>query len=113
MPDPSYITPQGYRFGDVVESIRVSRQIGLYTMLNYLVFPGISDQREEFEALRSLIEGTGVDFIHLKNLNIDPPLYIRKMPSGSSPPVGMENLVAALREAFPHIELGYFNRALR
>jgi pyruvate-formate lyase-activating enzyme len=109
----AYYRPQGYRFEDVVASIRLSKQIGLYTMLNYLVFPGISDQREEFEALRSLIERTGVDFIHLKNLNIDPPLYIRNMPSGSSPPVGMGNLVAALRGAFPHIELGYFNRALR
>jgi len=109
----AYYRPQGYRFEDVVESIHVSKQIGLYTMLNYLVFPGISDQREEFEALRSLIERTGVDFIHLKNLNIDPQLYIQKMPSGSSTPVGMGNLVAALREAFPHIELGYFNRALR
>ncbi len=109
----AYYRPRGYRFADVVASIRLSKQIGLYTMLNYLVFPGISDQREEFEALRSLVERTGVDFIHLKNLNIDPPLYIQNMPSGSSAPMGMKNLVTALREAFPHVELGYFNRALR
>jgi hypothetical protein len=82
-------------------------------MLNYLVFPGISDQEEEFEALRSLIGGTEVDFIHLKNLNIDPPLYLRDMPSGSSPSLGMGGLVAAIREAFPRVELGYFNQALR
>ncbi len=109
----AYYRPQGYRFEDVVESVRLSKQIGVYTMLNYLVFPGVSDQWEEFVALKSLIERTEVDFIHLKNLNIDPTLYIHKMPSGSSPPMGMENLVAALREAFPHVELGYFNRALR
>ena len=32
--------------------------------------PGISDQEEEIEALEELIQRTGINFIHIKNLNI-------------------------------------------
>ncbi|MBW1804037.1 MAG: radical SAM protein, partial [Deltaproteobacteria bacterium] len=68
----AYSRPKGYDFEDVVKSIILSKELGLYTMINYLVFPGITDQEDEIEALRKLINRTGVNFIHFKNLNIDP-----------------------------------------
>jgi pyruvate-formate lyase-activating enzyme len=109
----AYYRPKRYRFRDVEAAIALSRKMGLYTMINYLVFPGISDQEEEIEALRDLIRKTDVNFIHLKNLNIDPQLYLEKMPPCLSPAVGMERMVEVIRGAFPNVELGYFNQAVR
>ena len=79
-------------------------------MVNYLVFPGITDQEEEIEALVELIENTGVHFIHMKNLNIDPEHYFRKMPGNGSEKVGMKKTVSVLKETLPDIRLGYFNQ---
>jgi pyruvate-formate lyase-activating enzyme len=70
----AYYRPKNYDLTDVAASISLSKEMGLYTMINYLVFPGITDQEEEVEALSDLIEKTGVNFIHLKNLDIDPHL---------------------------------------
>jgi pyruvate-formate lyase-activating enzyme len=109
----AYYRPRNYGFSDVVASIALSRELGLYTMINYLVFPGISDQEEEAAALRDLIRRTGANFVHLKNLNIDPQLYLSKMPSSRSPAMGMKRMVSLLQEEFPQLQIGYFNRAVR
>ena len=109
----AYYRPKSYVFEDVVASISLSKKMGLYTMINYLVFPGITDQEEELEALRRLIQKTQVNFIHLKNLDIDPQLYLEKMPESNSPAVGMKEMAALLKEEFPDVELGYFNRTVR
>jgi len=82
-------------------------------MVNYLVFPGISDQEEELDALRALIQKTGVSFIHFKNLNIDPCFYLENMPLSDSKALGMRKMADMLREEFKDLELGYFNQAVR
>ena len=109
----AYYRPRNYDFEDVVASIRQSRDSGLYTMINYLVFPGITDQEEEIEALLALIRKTGVNFLHLKNLNIDPQLYLDRMPKADSPVVGMNRMVDILEKEFPELTLGYFNQPVR
>ena len=109
----AYYLPKNYDFEDVVASVSLSKEMGLYTMINYLVFPGITDQEEEIEALSRLIQKTGVNFIHLKNLNIDPQYYMERMPKADSRAVGMKRVVEILREEFPHIKLGYFNQPIR
>lgn len=107
----AYYRPRHYHFDDVVSSLSLSTSLGLYTMINYLVFPGVTDQEEEIEAMTALIRRTGVNFIHLKNLNIDPRLYLDKMPLSDSRPVGMKNLLQILGDKFPGVQFGYFNRA--
>lgn len=109
----AYYRPKNYDFEDVVASISLSREMGLYTMINYLVFPGISDQEMEIEAMIALIRKTGVHFIHLKNLNIDPQLYLERMPKVDSKAVGMKRMMEIIKEECPEIEFGYFNRAVR
>ncbi|MBN1627435.1 MAG: radical SAM protein [Deltaproteobacteria bacterium] len=109
----AYYNPKNYDFEDVVESISLSRQMGLYTMLNYLVFPGITDQKDEIEALKDLIIRTHVNFIHLKNLNIDPQVYLKSMPMTGSGAIGMKRMTEMLRNEFPDVELGYFNQPVR
>lgn len=109
----AYYRPKNYNLTDVVASISLSREMGLYTMINYLVFPGITDQEDEIEALSKLIETTGLNFVHLKNLDIDPQLYMQNMPSPKSKAIGMKQMVDILRHRFPDVELGYFNRPVR
>jgi pyruvate-formate lyase-activating enzyme len=109
----AYYRPKGYVFEDVVASINLCREMGLYTMINYLVFPGVTDQEEEVEALGRLVRETGLNFIHLKNLNIDPQLYLKSMPRTGGPAMEINQMVVTLKKAFPEVEFGYFNKALR
>ena len=98
---------------DVVESLRVAVGEGLYTALNLLVFPGVTDQAAEVEALEQLIGETGLHMVHLRNLSIDPRLYLENLPKAllnSGDVIGLRNLAILLKRAFPGLDLGYFNR---
>ena len=108
----AYYRPKDYDFYDVVESIYTAKKKGLYTMINYLIFPGINDQKEEIDCLRALIQETKIDFIHLKNLCIDPALYVDRMSPGYSPAIGIKKVAELMKESFPEVKLGYFNRSL-
>ncbi len=109
----AYYNPRGYGFNDVIESVRISHEMGLYTMINYLVFPGVSDRKAELAALKEMIAGTGVQFLHLKNLCIDSQLYLDSMPRDRSPILGVRRMASELTRAFPDLSLGYFNQAVR
>ncbi|MCP4666853.1 MAG: radical SAM protein [Deltaproteobacteria bacterium] len=109
----AYFRPKNYDFKDVVASISLARDMGMYTMINYLVFPGVTDQEEEIDALCDLIGKTGVNFVHFKNLCIDPQLYLAHMPEASSAGMGMKEMVGFLKREFPDREFGYFNKAVR
>jgi len=109
----AYYRPKGYDFKDVVESIALSRGMDVYTMLNYLVFPGVTDQEEEIGALIELIRKTGINFLHLKNLCVDPQFYLEKMPKTESGGIGIEQMISILKQEFPDLELGYFNQPVR
>jgi pyruvate-formate lyase-activating enzyme len=106
----AYCRPRGFALEQVEESLEIARKGGLFTMINYLVFPGVTDQEEEWESLRALLSRTGVQFLHLKNLCIDPDLYLRAMPRGTSPPMGMRELCSRIQQEFPQLRLGYFNQ---
>ena len=82
-------------------------------MVNYLVFPGITDQEEEIRALIELIRKTGINFLHLKNLCVDPDFYLEKMPKTGLRGIGMKQMVSILKGEFPNLELGYFNQPVR
>jgi len=105
----AYYRPRGYRFADVMESVSRAKKKGLYTMLNYLVFPGVSDQPAEVEALIRLVEEAGVDLVQMRNLNIDPSLYLGAMGKGE-PGMGMKRMLDLVKERIPRIQYGYFNR---
>jgi len=109
----AYYRPKGYTFHDVVEAVALSRSLGLYTMINYLIFPGITDQEPELEALKQLIDRTQVNFLHLKNLCIDPALYLDRMPGPRGPGMGMRRMAEILRTEFPDLQIGYFNQPVK
>jgi wyosine [tRNA(Phe)-imidazoG37] synthetase (radical SAM superfamily) len=106
-----YHRPRGYVFSDVVESLRRAKDQGLFTMVNYLVFPGVSDQPEEIEAFLELVEQTNVDLVQLRNLSIDPQLYCQAMGViGAGPGIGMKPMMDLIKNRVPRLQYGYFNR---
>ena len=105
----AYYRPRGYHFDDVLESIRRAKANGLFVMLNYLVFPGITDQQQEIDALVKVIDNGQVDLIQMRNLCIDPVMYYQTMPSGSDA-IGMKNMLEQVKKRVPKIQYGYFNR---
>jgi pyruvate-formate lyase-activating enzyme len=105
----AYYRPQGYCFADVLESLKRAKAAGLYTMLNYLVFPGVSDRPDEIEALAELVDQVGVDMIQMRNLSLDPVLYLSAL-GVSGRGVGMLKMLKKHKADFPALQFGYFNR---
>ncbi len=105
----AYYRPKGYHFADVIESMHRARQAGLFLMLNYLVFPGVSDEPDEIEALTTLIDEIGIDLIQMRNLSLDPVLYLETLEC-SGQGIGVLNMLISLKQRFPKLQYGYFNR---
>lgn len=105
-----YYRPNNYVFADVVESIRVVRDHGGWASINYFVFPGMTDNIEEYEALRQLILDTGLNMIQWRNFNIDPDWYLSRIGvTETGEGLGIRQLMDLLREEFPELKFGYFN----
>ncbi len=111
-----YYEPKGYGFADVVESLLIARRFDLWISLNYFVFPGFTDHPHEYTALQELLQKVQVDMIQTRNLNIDPEWYLGQLrledieaEADGEKAMGIRNWVAAIRERFPLIKLGYFN----
>lgn len=105
----AYYRPRGYQFTDVLESLKRAKDQGLFVMLNYLVFPGITDQQDEIDALVNVIDGGQVDLIQMRNLCLDPVMYCHAMPNGENA-IGMKNMLDQVKRRVPKIQYGYFNR---
>lgn len=103
-----YHRPHKYAFGDVVDSLIRAKEKGIYTSVNLLVLPGVTDRSGEVEELIKLIRKTRLDLIQMRNLNIDPDLYLREMGDGEG--MGISNMIDLLKKEFPALHFGYFNR---
>ena len=108
-----YYKPRGYKFADVIDSMRAMKAGGGFVSLNLLCLPGITDEEEEVDAIIRIIDLTGVDLIQMRNLNIDPEWYLKGIgyqPKGRR--LGMLAMMARLRGAHPQLKFGYFNPCL-
>ena len=103
-----YHRPRGYFFGEVVDSLVQAKEKGIYASMNLLVFPGFTDREEEVEGLIELIRKTNLDLIQMRNLNIDPDLYLKTVGRGEG--IGIAKMIEVLRKEFPSLQFGYFNR---
>jgi pyruvate-formate lyase-activating enzyme len=106
----AYFRPHRYGLDQVVESIHRAKANGAFTAINLLVFPGVSDRKREVEGLLSLVERTRLDMIQMRNLSIDPDLYLGIIPPPKGPCIGIREMLHLLRRRFPTLEIGYFNR---
>jgi pyruvate-formate lyase-activating enzyme len=103
-----YHRPRGYSFKETVESLVLAKEKGIYTSINLLVFPGFTDREGEVEGLIKLIKKTNLDLIQMRNLNIDPDLYLKVMGRGVG--MGISKMIDLLKCEFPSLQFGYFNR---
>ena len=104
-----YYRPKGYQFEEVMDSIRTAKRIGLFTSVNYLVFPGYTDREDEVEKLMGLVAETGIDQVQMRNLSLDPALYLNAVKRAGGKAIGVKNLIGMLKEEFPSLIIGYFN----
>lgn len=109
----TYFRPVGYRFEDVLETIRIAGDKGIFISINYLNCPGVTDSPEEMETMEKFLDTYPVNFIQWRNLNYDPLRYYQVMESAESQgePVGMDTVLDRLRKQFPELKHGYFNPA--
>ncbi len=106
----AYYRPNLYGFEQVKASIRTAKDRGIYTTINLLVFPGVTDAADEAESIFRLVKETGLDMVQLRNLCIDPELYLRSIPLPAGRPLGIRDFIRLMRREFPRLELGYVNR---
>lgn len=106
----AYYRPNNYTFEDVVESISVVRKHGGWASINYFIFPGMTDNTQEYEALRKLIRGTRLNMIQWRNFNIDPDWYLGRIGvTDSGECMGVKQLMENIHEEFPLVKFGYYN----
>lgn len=108
-----YYRPNNYVFDDLVESLKVVNDFGGWTSINYFVFPGITDSVEEYEALRTFIQRSGLKMIQWRNFNIDPDWYLGQMNlTETGEAMGIKTLMQRIRKEFPNLKFGYFNPSI-
>ncbi len=105
-----YYKPKGYTFQDVLQSMEIAQTRGIFVSLNLLLFPGVTDTKEELTAFDRFFEHSGVDMIQMRNLNIDPELYIRYIPPDvHRQGMGIDVFIEAVKDKAPFLRFGYFN----
>jgi len=108
----AYHRPCGFSLSDVRNSIRIAASSGVYTSLNLLVFPGLTDREGEVEALLEMVRDTGVNMIQLRNLNIDPDFLFQYLPAAGGEMLGIPAMIEALQEV-PGLIVGSYSRPVR
>jgi len=106
----AYYRPQNYTFENVKASLKIAAEKGVYTYLNLLFFPGVNDCEAEVEALLELVNTTGVKGIQIRNLNIDPDLFMNRLPEPAGEPLGVPAFLEVLSRELPHVEIGNYTK---
>jgi len=94
----AYYRPRGYDVGDVATSLRYAADHGVYTSINYLVFPGVTDRKDEVEAMVEFLHENKVKQVQMRNLNIDPDFYLGKIPEQQGELLGMDAVISIFRQ---------------
>ncbi|GBG11275.1 radical SAM protein [Paenibacillus agaridevorans] len=104
----AYYKPRGYTLQNVEKSLRYATDKGVYTSINYLIFPGVTDREEEIEAMIGFAKRTGLKLIQMRNLNIDPESYLELIPKAQGEIYGMKTMLEIFREELPDVVIGSY-----
>lgn len=104
----AYYKPRGYTLGNVEKSLTYATGKGVYTSINYLVFPGVTDREEEIEAMLGFAKRTGLRLIQLRNLNIDPEGYLKLIPKPQGESYGMKRMIEIFESELPDVVIGSY-----
>jgi pyruvate-formate lyase-activating enzyme len=103
-----YYKPRGYTLKNVEKTMQYAIDQGVYTSINYLVFPGVTDREEEIEAMIEFIKRTGLRLIQLRNLNIDPESYLSLIPKAKGEIFGMKQMLEIYKQECPDVVIGSY-----
>jgi len=111
----AYYRPVNYAWEDVEESVRRARRRGIYTALNLLTFPTVTDRAGEIDALCALAASARVDQVQVRSLAIDPDQYlaVAEGRGGGGPALGIPELLRRLKRARRGLLIGNFARGMR
>ncbi|MCY0869490.1 MAG: radical SAM protein [Firmicutes bacterium] len=104
----AYYRPRGYGSDDVYRSAFEASEAGVITSINWLIFPGVSDQPSEIAAMARFISDTGIRLVQLRNLNIDADTYLARLPGRREQPLGMRAMISELRRHCPGLRFGSY-----
>ncbi|TKH45409.1 radical SAM protein [Paenibacillus terrae] len=104
----AYYKPRGYTLANVEKSLRYASEQGVYTSINYLIFPGVTDREEEIEAMIEFAKRTKLKLIQMRNLNIDPESYLELIPPAQGEILGMKQMLEIYREELPDVIIGSY-----
>ncbi|KZE70632.1 MULTISPECIES: radical SAM protein [Paenibacillus] len=104
----AYYKPRGYTLANVEKSLRYASEQGVYTSINYLIFPGVTDREEEIEAMIEFARRTKLKLIQMRNLNIDPESYLELIPPAQGEILGMKQMLEIYREELPDVVIGSY-----
>jgi pyruvate-formate lyase-activating enzyme len=104
----AYYRPRGYTLANVEKSLAYATSKGVYSSINYLVFPGVTDREEEMEAMIGFARRTGLRLIQMRNLNIDPDAYIKLIPPARGETYGMKQMLEIFRQELPDVVIGSY-----
>ncbi|HEY7348176.1 MAG TPA: radical SAM protein [Ktedonobacterales bacterium] len=105
----AYYRPIGYGLQEVRRSLILAREAGVYSAINFLLFPGLADAEDEVEAMIAFLRETGVRLAQLRNLNIDPEVLLPRLPAPRGRPLGMAAMIETLRRELPDLRIGNFS----
>jgi pyruvate-formate lyase-activating enzyme len=116
----AYYRPIGYSVAQVKESLSRARDSGVFSSINLLCVPGLTDSEVELAALVEFLRETGVRLVQLRNLNIDPEVLWPRLPQDCRPgsnalgtALGMRHLVKTLAHALPGLIVGSFSHPVQ
>jgi pyruvate-formate lyase-activating enzyme len=116
----AYYRPIGYSLQDVKQSLQLARDAGVYSSINLLCYPGLTDAETEVIALLEFLRETGVRMVQLRNLTIDPEVLRDRLPPENRPGssalgllLGMPTFIQMLQREMPDLVIGNFSRAVR
>ncbi len=105
----AYYRPIGYTLQDVKRSLLLAREAGVYSSINFLLFPGLADAEDEVEAMVAFLRETSVRLVQLRNLNIDPEVLLPRLPTPQGRVMGIAALIETLRRELPDVRIGNFS----
>ncbi|KAF9127683.1 radical SAM protein [Paenibacillus cellulositrophicus] len=104
----AYYKPRGYTLANVEKSLKYASDQGVYTSINYLIFPGVTDREEEIEAMVEFARRTNLKLIQLRNLNIDPESYLELIPPAKGEILGMKQAIEIFQAELPDVVIGSY-----
>jgi pyruvate-formate lyase-activating enzyme len=92
----------------VEKSLKYASDQGVYTSINYLIFPGVTDREEEVEAMVEFARRTNLRLIQMRNLNIDPESYLELIPKAQGEILGMKQMIEIFQAELPDVVIGSY-----